>query len=720
MDAAPPPDVVRRSLASRVGAVSPVLWLAVAIAVYFGVSLAFSGLRAMDLTTSTWDMGIYQQALWSTAHGRPFWEAADAETGSYGSLLQVHSVFLLYLIVPVYAAAPSEWTLFIIQSAVVALAAVPLFLLGRDLTSSGRWGLAAAVVYLAWAPLLSANLYDFHAEAFLPIELFTFVLLWNRSRYAGGVVVALVAFATFELAPILLCFAGVFFLLPSREQWQAGIARLRGAMSSSRVRGNLNAELRRFFLQRRVIATLALLVLCVAAYLFLVALREQYLASWFGFPPFPSTPSGYVVGTTAAGLGLAWSNLFSGLTMKVTAWVVFFALLGFVPLLAPRALVLALPWMIFSFFSANLNYVVFGFQYGFIEASALLVAFTYGLVPIQRWVARRDESALSGATSPTPRSGEPPRASSRARRSHAATLVAVALVALIALNVAASPLDPMLDNIGLGAAYRISLAGEAGFANAEGVAALVPADATVLASDNLFPLVDDDLNAYSLLWMADPTLELPFSATNLPSYVLIAQPGTNAVPPWLTATLYNVSDYGVRGVAWSSPAGTVLLFQHGFTGTADAFGASPSSGGAYYGAELEPGKDGYVTTLPSTVYPTVVVSSPEANGSIWNGPMSNIAAGNYTADLFLKAWATNPAQAPGPNQGVLALRYGGFGQSLVLERTLLFSDLNSSAWTLEQFSFTVSEPVIEFEVRGLSRTPTATVAVEYLSIEPAA
>jgi uncharacterized membrane protein len=581
----PPTPSGRRSILRRIGGVSPGYWLALAIAVYFAVSVTLSWFRALDLATTTWDQGIYQQALWSTAHGRPFWESADLETGGYGSLLQVHSVFVLYLLVPLYAAAPSEVTLFVVQSAVVALAAVPLFLLGRDLTGSGRWGLLAAGVYLVWAPLLAANLYDFHAEAFLPIELFAFVLLWTRARYAAGFAVAFLAFATIELAPILLFFAGVFFLLPARLEGRARWGRFRAALRAGRTGEYLRTGARRLIAQRRVVASLALLAACVAAYAFLLLVREQYLATWLGVPPFPSSLSGYVIGATPGQLGLAWGNLGGGLEVKVTFWLLLFALLGFVPFLAPRALVLSIPWVVFSFFSGDLNYVTLGFQYGFIEAASLLVAFTYGLVPIRAWIVRRPvlDVAPGVPDRPTLRILGAVR---RPRRSTAIAWFGVGLVVLVAANLVASPVNPYLNRAGLGSGYQLAAPDMAGYLEAEEVVALITPAASVLASDNVFPLVANDVHAYSLSWTPAQVLRLPFSASNLPTFVLIAQSRTYAVPGWVNATISNASDYGVRGVAWSTPAGSVVLFERNYTGLAAVFGIRPPSGGAYYGPEL--------------------------------------------------------------------------------------------------------------------------------------
>jgi hypothetical protein len=241
----------------------------------------------------------------------------------------------------------------------------------------------------------------------------------------------------------------------------------------------------------------------------------------------------------------------------------------------------------------------------------------------------------------------------------------------------------------------------------------------VLASDNLFPLVANDVNAYSFFWAQDPGLLLPFTAVNLPSFVFISQSSTSAIPSWLSVTLYNVSDYGVRGVAWSTPVGSVMLFERGFGGPSVEFGATPASDGTYFGSELSPGDDGYVTTLPGTTFPSVVVSSPESPGWVWSGPGSSLSAGTYTVSVHLRAWPTNPSRPPGPSEPVLTLDATAFGEPGFFEHTILFSTLAGSGWATVEDSFSISEPIIEFGVEGLSLTSAATVAVEYVSITEA-
>lgn len=537
------------------------LWLAVAVGCYVLVSFALSWVRLLELATSTWDLGIYQQALWSTAHGRAFYEAPDLESGGFGSLLQVHSVFALYLLVPLYASMPTPLTLFAVQSLVVGAAAVPLYLLTRDLTGSGRWGLVAGASYLVYFPVLSANLFDFHAEAFLPLELFAFVWCWFRGRYVAGSVVALAAFLTMELAPVLVFFAALFFVLPDGPQARRALASLRTALRQRRPLSWLRGAAARFVASRRAMATSAILIGSVIAYLGLLYLREDFLGPWLGVGAFPSAPTGYVIGATPTGLGLSGANFTAFLPQKLLGWALAFALLAFVPFLAPRALVLSVPWAVFSLFTGNPNYVTIGNQYGFIVASGTMVAFAFGLPVLRRALPARPSASSSLG-----------RARGNRRRSYRAAGLLGAVAVVLVLNVVASPINPLLDNIGIGSGYAITLDIPGGFAAAQSVARLVPAGAVVLASADLFPLVANDLNAYSLPVGPDPGLRLPFNATERPTYVFLSSGQAWIAPGWVNTTIEDPRDYGVLGIAEGTPAGTLELYESGYAGSASRFG----------------------------------------------------------------------------------------------------------------------------------------------------
>ena len=105
---------------------------------------------------------------------------------SGGGFLGHHFSPILYLIGPLYLFCPQPVTLFLVQSAAVAFAAVPLFLFAREYIGSIWVATALALTYL-FLPGLSEGVYaEFHTISFAPLLLFW--LAWEclhteRSRF---------------------------------------------------------------------------------------------------------------------------------------------------------------------------------------------------------------------------------------------------------------------------------------------------------------------------------------------------------------------------------------------------------------------------------------------------------------------------------------------------------------------------------------------------------
>ena len=259
----------------------------------------------------------------------------------------------------------------------------------------------------AWAPTLGANLYDFHIEAFLPVEIFAFVWLWNRGRYRAGFLVGALSFATMELTPILLFAIGVFFLWPEIKS----LRRFAGALGAPRRWASAARSASQWFVSSPSKPSLqrAPPSLRGGVHDLGLFLRQHYLTVLLGVPAFPTVNRGYVIGGSPGELGLLLQNVGSGWPTKVLMWVILLALLGFIPLLAPRALLLSVPWVVFTFLSAKVNYVVIGWQYGFVEGAGLLVAFVFGQNELaRRWRKHADSRILalpSAGTMVEPRLG---------------------------------------------------------------------------------------------------------------------------------------------------------------------------------------------------------------------------------------------------------------------------------------------------------------------------
>ncbi len=82
------------------------------------------------LNSTSRDLSVYEQILWSTAHGRPFWTTLLESNRIH---LAEHVALLLPVLAPLYAVLPDGRSLFVVQSVSLALGAAPIYLLARRL-----------------------------------------------------------------------------------------------------------------------------------------------------------------------------------------------------------------------------------------------------------------------------------------------------------------------------------------------------------------------------------------------------------------------------------------------------------------------------------------------------------------------------------------------------------------------------------------------------------
>ncbi len=692
---------------------SPLAYLLLGIAGFAVLLTALSYLRWIGGFATSWDLGIYEQALWTTAHGRVFYEAPDFESSGTGSFLQVHSAFVLYALVPLYALLPSPLTLFAVQAALVASAAYPLFLFARDATGASRYALATGLLYLAWAPLVSATLYDFHVEAFLPLEIFALLWAWQRGRYGVGYVIAVVGFLTLEVVPVLVFFVAVYFLLPGpvglRRFW-AWVRRPEGR--AARAREALRTGLR----SPRVVRTAVLLASSVVAFFLTVLARERWIEQFLGVSPYRGLV-GYVAGYSPGSLGLSLSNLGAGTAQKYEYWLIAYGLLAFLPFLAPRALILAVPWTAFTFLNGNTNFVVLGYQYGFLAAVALFPAFALALPVVARIFegpvrpgADRPDATDTGPVRSPPGPHRPGRAARR--------WALVALTALLAANLLFGPLDPAMQRApGLGAGYLLTYTPAAGAAQVEELAALIPRGSNVLATEDLFPYVANGPGAYTLGSDTAYSPYLPFDPQTPPEFVLVSASRATELPAWLTNLLYAPPAYGVRGVVWASSTGAVLLFERGFAGPLTELGPAPGFPAAYAGAALGLTPLGTLGPLPGTPGPEVALSwrGSGNQGPMLSGPSVPLPAGTYSVVVEARSLPYPSGTAVPPAEWVLSLATGAFGadQAPVIYP---YSAIPPGTWTALRLTVRFDAPVLDFAVTAAPSDPNDQIAIGSITL----
>jgi len=284
------------------------------------------------------DSAMYEEHLWNLEHGKGFRSYLDQ-----GLFLGEHLQVVHVLLIPVHAIFPSQLTLELAQSIILALGAWPVFNIARRHSGSDWAAALLGLAYLAYFPLqyldIAIDLKTFRPNSFGIPALLAAIDLLERRRYG---------WASFWLA----------ITLSSQEDWAIPIALLgayfavhallpRGAMFAGSSRDPLANRAASNVERRREFSWGIALFLFGVAYLWFalnVAIpwfrggATVHTASYFS--KFGNTPREIIVT-----LLTDWPLVFSTIVTPA-AFVYALRLLlpiGFLPLLSPGRLLVAAP-----------------------------------------------------------------------------------------------------------------------------------------------------------------------------------------------------------------------------------------------------------------------------------------------------------------------------------------------------------------------------------------
>ncbi len=741
----------------------------------FAALLSYLGqLRYENFFTGNWDLGINQQLLWTTAHGRLLYETGDAEFYNVRSFLQVHSTYVAVLVAPIYAVAATPTTLFAVQSVVFGASVIPLYLIARRELQSKTLLFLVLGLYLISFPVVSALLYDFHWESFIPLEYLSFFYLYRQRRYLWSIVPLLFGLTTLEVFPFLI---GGVSLLVLVERIDARGLRPRALLH--------DADTRR---------AIELLVGMGVAYVVIRVLEYLVIPGLAG----GTTTAGGVAGGISG--PFAFNATLVSLGLSATYWALLLAAFAFLPLFAPRYLILTIPWFVYSVFLTPFFASQFGNQYALVAVATLSVALVYGAARVERTglgTANKtiDITALAiagvvlvvagtywsvdllsrnlpipllvivgllpiavigvvvaqahGTRNPKP--ADEPR-SPWNQRPIRMTVFGGILVGFVAFNIVMSPMNTANFGATQYPGYLLRYTPNPASKEMGWVTAQIPGNSVVLASDFLFPYVANNPNAWAMPWFplipGQPPLYFPFGPSNLPRYVLIDESDWSNFPCWLTSAMLNSSVYGLVAYVYSTNyLGTISLYREGYTGAPQArYVDVPPSVRYYTDLNLTIGPSGYVATNASSKFGTVIssvpVSSPELAGppylgtdvcnelgvpsrstnvatasSIWYGPYVYLPAGAYliTANLTASLLPGGNASLP-----ILTMTGGPYFAPPLYEISVNASQTSSSGWTDVTWAIdlTVAYPLSEF--RGYldyyNGVPNGRVTLNYIEV----
>ncbi len=173
-----PEPRTRKGRTARFRRLLPSLAVGAAVVGYVVYVSVHTILHHRSLGTSAFDLGIQENTLWNTIHGDILYSSL-----MHGHYLGVHTSFVLLLIAPIYALAPTTETLLVLQSLALGLTAWPLFSLARRVLDSEPQAALVALIWLTHPAVGGGNFYDFHPVAFAPLLLCFAALCWWTERW---------------------------------------------------------------------------------------------------------------------------------------------------------------------------------------------------------------------------------------------------------------------------------------------------------------------------------------------------------------------------------------------------------------------------------------------------------------------------------------------------------------------------------------------------------
>lgn len=130
--------------------------------------------KYLSFTYHDWDFAIYANILWNLIHGHPFSSLMNVH------FLRDHASLIAYFVAIPYFIFRSPIFLLILQSVVIGITAVPIYLVARDKLENFS-SLIITLMYLLYPAVHYLNLYEFYFETFsLPFLAFAFYFLLKK------------------------------------------------------------------------------------------------------------------------------------------------------------------------------------------------------------------------------------------------------------------------------------------------------------------------------------------------------------------------------------------------------------------------------------------------------------------------------------------------------------------------------------------------------------
>ena len=560
-------------------------YIAIIIPIVVAAMSIISYVRYLDFYTSNWDLGIEMQMLGDNFHGYLLFEAGDFETYGVLSHLEIHSTYIALLFSFAYQDLSEPIFLFISQAIFFSISVLPLNAISRHYGLTDRQSFFVTIIYVTNVGFIASQMYDFHWMSLMPLEILTLFFLLTRKRYLASLAIIAIGSLTLEVFPLLTLGILLFFYYEDIIS-----------------RGNLKQN----YLTARSISIIFLSVLSVG---FFLLIKEAQYQIW----------PNYLHNTIAVGIlrnnypeslyPTSFSLYSTG--SAIIYWGILYTSLGLIPFFYRRHLLIALPWLYESILVVP-QYATIQDQYSFIAMPALFIGlilsinrgnrqpmnfarmlktagytlitclpaviiyeFTYQYASYYRvFFAVLAAIVVLGTIIFISRVPNIRHYVHNMKKSTAYALAAV-VVLIIVFNFLVGPLNPVNEEKTVDSGYSFSYSLNPEFKELTKITSMIPYNASIISSDNLFPYIANDPNAFSFYWDAPQNLTF-FMYDNLSvnfsfTYVLIDKAQISYIPHDILDHIK--SGYGLLSVIFTNQSypGNICLYKYEYSGKASEY-----------------------------------------------------------------------------------------------------------------------------------------------------
>jgi len=151
------------------------------IVAYIGLLSFFTISRHDMYSTYAWDLGIFNQAFWTTINSdKLFYYTCELYFVPKGSFFGIHFSPILILLLPFYSLFQNPEMLLFLQTIIIGIGAYPLYLIYKE-KNIKNLSLIFPLLYLINPIIHGINSYDFHVQIFIPTLFF-----WSYYFYERG------------------------------------------------------------------------------------------------------------------------------------------------------------------------------------------------------------------------------------------------------------------------------------------------------------------------------------------------------------------------------------------------------------------------------------------------------------------------------------------------------------------------------------------------------